>query len=278
MGQSSQSDGQLGRQITQSAVETFQAVFSQPDRSVRYAIPWIGIVFLMALPLPFLGVLDASQRPSPSGLDFSVTASFLALALHAGLWTRTVALDDHQSGVPLPFGFRELGIAIAGVVLVAPPLWLWSQAFGLWHSIDHQFFAIHRMAAWFGRDALFEFGFRPALETASIITGVLAVIASYACLRFAPVFAMVSTGKVAEPKDAWQATRGMSLIYLIGPMLLTALPLAAFAALTNQLSLCCTENPAAIGALEVIGTIILFPMSALVASALGLWCRAHRIV
>lgn len=273
-----ETDGGLGQQIIQATAETIRAVFGQPDRPVRYALPWIGIVFVMALPLPFLGVLDASQRPSPSGLDFSITASFLALALYAGLWTRSVAMDDHQPGIPLPFGLRELGIAVAGVALIAPPLWLWSQAIGIWHSIDHQFVAIHRMAGWFGREALTEYGFRPALEAASLTMGVVALFANYFSLRFLPVFAQVSADKPAEVKLAWKSTGGRALIYLLGPVIITALPFAALAALTNQLSLCCTDNPAAIGALEVIGTIALFPMTALMATALALWCKAYRLL
>ncbi|MEM6902561.1 MAG: hypothetical protein AAF556_04915 [Pseudomonadota bacterium] len=278
MGHSSKRDDRLSQQIRHSAIETFGTVFGDPYRPVRYAIPWISIVFVMALPLPFLGILEAGQRPSPSGLDFSITASFLALALHAGLWTRSVALDDHQAGIPLPFGIRELGIGVAALILLAPPLWLWSQSIGLAHSLDHQIVAIHRLAGWFGHQALSDYGHENVYATGSRAAGFAALIATYVAIRFMPLFAQVSADRQADLTAAWKSTRGGAMVNLLGPMVLTALPFGLLAAATNQLSLCCVDNPAVIGSLEVIGTVALFPMSALAATALGLWCRVHRVV
>jgi hypothetical protein len=250
------------------AVTAFRLLIERRRELLNYALPWFGIVIVMALPLPFLGVLEFGQRPSASGLDFSTTATLLALLLNASIWCRAELQASYPGGVPFPCGLRELIAVFGGLFLVVPPLWLWSEALGLLTSLDVRFAAIHRLAGWFGRLELIEFGFDPALQIAAAVIALLALLATAISLRFAYWFCDVVLEQPASLSALWRLGRRGRWLRQGLALLLSGLPFGLMAFGTDHLG-SRTDNPVVIGILEIFGTAILFPLSAIAAIILA---------
>lgn len=251
----------------------YAEAFGNAMRPVRYAAPWLAILFLMALPLDFLGPLDSSQRPSVSGLDFSQTATLLALILYGSIWLRAELTDDHHEGIALPVDWREAGLLMGASCLLVPALWLWSLAIGLQISIDDRTAMTHFMAGWFGIRTILEIGIPIALDRASMVTALLALLVTALSFRLSPLLIDMALGYPLRFRRAMTATAAAHGRFLLSMLVAAALPYALIAAITDHLSQCCTDNPAIIGVLEIAGTVILFPMTALITCVLALFAR-----
>ena len=257
----------LFAQCLSEARYSWSVILSDTGRLTRFAIPWFGILFLMALPLPFLGFLDGDQRHG--GLDFSPVAAVLALSLHGALWLRCVMIDEFPGDIPLPFGMREVAILIGYTALIGIPLWCWSQAIGLFHSLDYRFVAIHRLAEWFGTQPLIEYGFQDALLMAAVVMTMLAMIASFISLKLSLMLVDLALDKPIDPIRSWRALSTGNALRLSLALLLAALPFTAVAALADQATGLLGNQEAVIGILEFFATMILFPLSAAIAITLA---------
>ena len=266
--QAGKAPGLISQSVTE-ATYSWSVILSDPGRLTRFALPWFAILFLMALPLPFLGFFDQAQRHTASGLDFSATAAVLALSLHGALWLRCVITDDFPKDIPLPFGMREVGILIGYALLIGVPLWCWDQAIGLFVSLDHQFIAIHRMAGWFGAQAVIEYGYQDALMVAGWVMTGIALIVTLLCLKLSLMLVDLALDRAANLARAW---RGLSVgnTWRLAVALVVAMApcwLAAF--LAGQATSLLGEAAVMIGMLEFFATMALFPLSAAMAITLA---------
>ena len=271
-----QQAGKTPTLITQSvseAVYSWSVILSDAGRLTRFAIPWFAILFLMALPLPFLGFFDQAQRHTVSGLDFSATAAVLAISLHGALWLRCVLTDEFPKDIPLPFGLREVGILIGYGLLIGIPLWCWDQAIGLFSSLDHQFIAIHRLAGWFGTQAVIDYGFQNALMVAGWVMTGMAVVMSFTSLKLSLMLVDLALDRAVNLTRAWRGlTLGntwrltVALVVATGPFALTAF-------LADRATALLGEEAVMIGMLEFFATMALFPLSAAMAITLARMTR-----
>ncbi|MEO0393974.1 MAG: hypothetical protein AAF213_12140 [Pseudomonadota bacterium] len=265
--------------IAQSWAEAcyaWRVLAEDPGRVTRYAAPWFGILFLMALPLPFLGVLDGMQRPTTSGLDFSFPAALLALSLHIALWTRSATQQDYPAGIPFTFGMREVAILVGYAALLGIPVWLWTQAIGLISSLDTRFIAVHRLAGWFGAQELMDYGFSEALQMAAAIMTALAIFATTISVKLGLLLVDLSLDRNIAFERAWKTLNWANTGRLACALVFAGLPFAAIAAGANHMPVYLGDDAIFIGFFEIMATLALFPLSAATAIVLGRMARHLR--